>query len=67
MTASSMELTTSNVTARGIAFEFEPHPDSDHHELHEILNGKYRRNLKMTVAEMKEDERVYISEGNGKE
>ena len=66
MTASSsLELTTKNVTARGIAFEFEPHPDSDHQELHEILNGKYRRNLKMNIAEMKENERVYAGDGDG--
>ena len=55
-----MELTQKHVTTRGISFEFELHPDSDHEELHAILNGKYRRGLKMTVLEMKENERVYI-------
>ena len=64
---SSMELTLKPVTTRGIAFDFEPHPDSDHEELHAILNGKYCHELKMTVAEMQEDERVYTTEGNGEE
>ena len=63
----SMELNTKNVTTRGISFDFELHPDSDHEELHAILNGKYCRGLKMTVMEMKENERVYTNEGNGEE
>ena len=64
---SSMELNSKVVTTRGITFDFEPHPDSDHEELHAILNGKYRRGLKMTVLEMQENERVYTNKGNGAE
>ena len=63
----SMELNTKNVTTRGISFDFELHPDSDHEELHAILNGKHCRGLKMTVMEMKENERVYTNAGNGEE
>ena len=63
----SLALSNSAITSRGILFNFNPHPDEDHHELNAILNGKYRCQLKMTVAEMQEDERVYTSEGNGEE
>ena len=66
-TTSSLTLSSTSVTTRGLFFVFEPHPDVDHLTLHDILNGKYRRHLKMTLEEMKVDERIYTGEGNGEE
>ena len=67
MSATTSFKLTSPTTKRGIIFSFNDHPDPDHNDLAVTLNAKYRRNLKMTVLEMKENERVFTGDGNGEE
>ena len=63
----STKFTCSSTTQPGILFTVEPHPDEDHCELHAVLNEKYRRNLAMTIKEMKENDCIYTTDRNGED
>ena len=61
----AFKLTTNATTKRGIHFHFLTHIAHDRSEFSEILNSYYGRTTRMTLAQMKDNGRVFDTQGNG--
>ena len=62
---SSYKMDDATTTKRGIKFEFMKHFDPEHDHFHEILNSRFGSITKMTLDQMKENERVFTAEDTG--
>ena len=61
LTMTSFQLDEAITTRRGIQFEFMKHFDVEHDLFHSTLNSRFGAITKMTLTEMKENERVFTT------